>query len=231
MRFRSIANWVLLCLNCVFFVLLLVFSLVYEHDGAIDPEAMRAAERGLAVYEEGDILRDVYCAKGPFALWVAKDFPSDQAFDFFQYALGLSLSLDSPLPPDEDDGETHSLALELGDDFWFTVNFCPAGRYPEVRSFALYQTRGDVLVTLRDNNADGVFDMRQTMDEVKGVSRTNVWYHGTWRAVAPRSSEEFQQTEYRRQLVDGERVYFNLQTGEWLPLTKDAVPSAKRKAP
>jgi len=227
MRQRSILNWVLLSLNGMLFVFLLARSLLCQRDRALEPAAMRATARAMAAYEELGISGDIYCAKGPFALVVAKNYPSNPSFDFFHYGLGINLSLDGLLH-DKADGETHSVTLGLGNDFWFSVDFSSSGRQPSIGSFMLSRRKNGVHEVLIDYNADGVFDVRQTTHEEENVRGTYVWYGGAWRAVAARSPKDFQQTEYRMQIIDGERVYFDFESGKWMPIAKESVSSAGR---
>ena len=66
-----------------------------------------------------------------------------------------------------------------------------------------------------DKKADGSYDILHISDPNTQADRDYVFYEGQWREV-----EEYV-GYYRSRLVDGEEVMFDMESGKWLPVTKD----------
>ena len=73
-----------------------------------------------------------------------------------------------------------SVSVYLGDDFSLECDYSAAGA---VQQLMLCRRKKGVAEALTDLNADGVFDLRSTRDDRRGVSCLYVLYHGVWREV------------------------------------------------
>jgi len=169
---------------------------------------------------------EVYYEIGPFVLLAGKDFPRDESLVLVQRDQPLSISL---LDTDRLGGKVgttaKTLTVGLGDDFLLSCDYSLAGGGTNPEHLMLCRRNQGLLETLTDYNVDGVFDLRQTRDEKQRLSRMYVWYRGTWREIMG-AEKDPKQDESHKQLLEGERVSFDIHSGQWLsPTDKPIVQS------
>jgi hypothetical protein len=97
----------------------------------------------------------------------------------------------------------------------FSVSFAYDPANPREISDLRFQKKG---VTLYDMNADGTFDMRLTLG---AEPRGELWYKG-------KSQEQDMHDQgasaYRRRLVGGEVLLFDMKNGLWRPESEKSAP-------
>jgi hypothetical protein len=216
MRLRSIANWALLCLNTFLFVILA--SRLDVQTGSLGVDAdVRVAKRDAAA-----LGKDLFFASGPFALFVAKDFPRDKSFTLMERGEPLFvMKEDRPFPVLAEqmhvDGEepTREVTVGFGEHSSVSAEYSCSPK-EGCRVSMLRLSTGDARrgETFSDYGAVGSFQMRQVRDFVRRTSQMYVWYQGDWQEVMG-GDKDPKQDQFHKRLLDGTRVYFDTHRGEW----------------
>jgi hypothetical protein len=212
-------NWALLGVNTLVFLLLLMISLSYPGWLRSKPTAHRLPDN------ESVLGMEFYYEMGPFVLLTGKDFLSDTSFQMMQRCPPLNPSI-SVLDGEyfaATKGTTKTVRMDVGPDFSISCNCSLARGDVDIYDLMLSHQRKGLREALSDLNVDGVFDMRQTWDEERGVSRMYVWYQGVWREVMGGDKDRKQDT-YHKQLMEGGRVSFDMRSGQWLSPTDKPAP-------
>jgi len=69
--------------------------------------------------------------------------------------------------------------------------------------------------TFFDYRVDGSFDYRILRDLEGGMGQHCVFYHGRWQEVMA-ADKDPKQDQFHKRLLDGTRVWFDMQSGQWL---------------
>jgi hypothetical protein len=156
---------------------------------------------------------DVFCARGPFAISVAKDFSDSGSFMFIRYGQPLSVFT---RVVEEDGGATNSATMMLGDEVLISVEYSySSSGVCQVHDLSLMRWIGERSEQFVDKKADGSYDILNVRDLKTQAGRDCVFYEGDWREV-----EEFI-GHYRSRLVDGQVVSFDTESGKWRPVTDE----------
>jgi hypothetical protein len=156
---------------------------------------------------------DVYCARGPFTLFVDKDFPHKDTFKLFDYSQPLILAVENGVANDGD--ATKEAAIVLGADFSISCEYSLSNGV-QVRALTLSKKNESLI----DLNADGSFDVRiHVPSDEKPRPPSEIWYQGKWREVVSDGGGD----KYRKQVAGGGAVCFDTKSGVWLPFTDKSV--------
>jgi hypothetical protein len=230
MRLPSVLNWTLLGINTLVFLLLLMILLTISGWLRAKPTAHRLMDGGAVLGME------VYYEMGPFVLLTGKDFPRDNSFQLMQRCPPLNPSmsvLDGKYFAASKEATKH-VSMDVAPDFSISCECSLAGGRVDISDLMLGHKAKGLRETLTDINVDGVFDVRQISDEEGGASRLYVSYQGIWREVMG-GDKDPTQDEFHKQLLDGTRVSFDMQSGRWLSSTdnpadnNDKATDAERK--
>lgn len=218
MRLRLALHWILLCANMLLFVFVLLILLVIWGWPRLN-KAARVADHDAAILGQA-----VYCARGPFSLLVAKDFPADESFTLIQHAR-------QPLDISVDDlgaggvGRRKRVHLGLGERFAVSVEYSESSsegcRFDMLQLTRLGEKRSD---TFFDYRVDGSFDYRIVRDLQGRVGQHCVFYQGRWQEVLG-ADRDPKQDQFHKQLLDGTPVSFDTQSGQWLSSTEKPAAS------
>jgi len=223
MRLRSVANWTLLCLNALLFLFLVAVSLLFVAWPRLDPAARLARKYARDISTAFNVEYEVYLAKDPFALLVPKHRPDPDTrwFTFFDSReCGLYLMV---TPPDIEFGAaTDSVLVGMGDDFAVSWDYSRTNGEANVDSVRLSRQSGALIEAFTDYKADGSYDVRQTRDEDRGVGCMYVWYDGAWQEIMD-AQKDPNQKQFHKRLVTGQQVYFDDESGRWLPSPENPV--------
>jgi hypothetical protein len=203
MRCRYVVNGILCCCNTLLFLLLLVMFLGHRGELPWDPFIRKA---------ESDAVKmgmDVWFAKFPFALFVARDSPKGESFTLLKYDPPVIFSADKIEGESIGTGK-HSIMLHLGEDFSIVIHFSASeADISEIHELELVKDNERQRVALFDMNADGWPDFRIVRDKTLDTSQEYVSYERDWREVKDTIGK------YEKKLVDGEEVVFDMQAGQW----------------
>jgi hypothetical protein len=204
-------SWLALILNAA--VLTLLLSLW----------AFRSPAPTTAMRSDAELVQmAIYCQHHPFAIFVNKELPQSGEFMFIRYGTPIVLtserSTDAPHTSTNDalDGDVDSyetITLSIGEN----VSLSCVSRIdndPQVEELMFTHTKGTLVESTTDHNADGLPDLRQHIDHETGMSRLEVWYEGKWRSATAAGSR------LKKHLTDGESVSFDMRSGGWI-LTPD----------
>jgi hypothetical protein len=198
-RVQTFVNIGLLCGNALVFVVLLRSWLISE--GREMSQARKDAE---------NLGMDIYFAKDPFAIFVAKTFPQTHTFKVFDYP-NLLIMNGSAIQDDRHDAATEEAEIILGPDFSITCRYSlsniDGARKPRIHE-VLLSINEDAFYDL---NADGSYDLRILHDSERGSHSHEIWYDGQWRGVIAKG----QSSTYERELPAIGVVTFDRETGRW----------------
>jgi hypothetical protein len=204
MRPPTVLNWALLCLNALLLVFLLTVLLISPRSIPWNPSVRRAQL-------DAEVLgMEVYCARGPFSINVAKTFPRNESFWFQSYDQPVALVTDAAMG--EESG-TRNVMLVLGEDFSVSMDYSnsmdcfysPSSKC-QIRNLMLINSQGE---SLTDFNVDGCFDLRRLPDTEAQTGRYCIYFGGEWCEV-----QDFL-GEYHKRLVGGQEVIFDIESGQW----------------
>ncbi len=205
MRIGTALNWTFFCFNVLVLVLLLLMFANFQGIRVSSrdlPEAKNAAaEMGM----------DVFFAKDPFALFVAKRFPDDASFTFYRHGLGMMLSVDDIKGANE--RTTKDVLFSLGEEVSVSLHYSYSGadRFTlhdlKIHDLMLNRNCGDQYEAIKDFNADGSYDIRSTWDMTRDIGSVYVFFDNEWQEVEDGAGE------YEKKLVDGREVKFDMQIG------------------
>lgn len=202
MRLPTLLNWMLLTVNVLTFAFLLCFSLMPPWPPPWNPSVRRAQA-------DANVMgMDVFCARSPFAISVAKDFSGSGSFMFIRYGQPISL-LTQPVE-EENGGATSSAAMMLGHEVVISAKHSySSGGACQVHALSLMRWIGGRNEQFVDENADGSYDTRHVRDLKTQTGCDYVFYEGDWQEVAEVVGY------YRSRLVDGQVVSFDMESGKW----------------
>ena len=197
-RSLLLLNTIFLCVNIICVAPRICHWLIPLTRSA--PQAFRDAEK---------LNMDLYFAKTPFALLVAKTFPQENTFTFIDYGHRLLMSGE-----DADGDDDHGAARRKATITFGTASMsCYYSLDKGIRMNELEFATETQIIT--DLNADGFYDMRIPLDR-KGILQ--VWYNDKWQDVIGGEGGK-----YQRHLRNDGVVDFDMQSGIWLSPT-DAPP-------
>ncbi len=220
MRLHPAVNWAFLGVNAVLFVLLSVSWGVFllRSGSELRPHRLPEGQRLFGM--------EFRYEKGPFSLMVGKDFPRDGSFILEQRGRPLSIfAQDSDYSGDP---SIRTVLVSLGADFYISCDYSFAGGGVKVRELGLSHENNGSIESFTDHNAKGAFDLRQTRDVKRRVSRMYVWFQGAWREVA-HGDKGPAQDGFHKQLIEGDRVSFDNKSGRWVSSAEKPATGGKEK--
>ncbi len=212
MRLPTALNWTLLCMNLTFLAVLGISWFLSTGWLRVHPAARRAAD-SLAIMN-----MDIYWAKGPFAIFVSKDFPRDPSFVFYQVdEQGNYTTLTAETVVGDDGVRSKEITFWEGADPEMTVTYSVSTVQDRRQQDLLLlrtidETRSEWFV---DWGADGSYDKRHVRDHQAGKSYAFVFYGNDWHEIKEHVSQ------YQQILMSGEQVVFDRNVGKWLPAPQD----------
>ncbi len=199
----SMSGWVLAVLLAAF---LLFFSNWRLGSTAADLPANVAA-LGMEVYYE----------KGPFVILVNKDFPRVQSLALIQRG-NPSLNVMVQDLGEVKNDRRRSVMLGLSPNFTLSVDYSySADNTCTVQQVMLAKFDGKHREAFLDHGGGGSFDTHIVDDMVRKKGDSYVWYRGVWQKTLGGDHDPDQDTFHKR-LVDGTRVLYDKQKGEWRPV-------------
>jgi hypothetical protein len=171
MRLRKILNWVLLCVN-ILLCAILSRTWFSSYDNQVTQTTKVAAEMGM----------DVYCVKGPFAIYIDKQFYENGSYYICQY--GDPFIYFKVKGNIENNNNLMKNALfGIGKDIAVSWDYS-IGNEGQVQEIRLLKNDE----SFSDLNADGKFNTHIVLWP-KEKMRLDVWYKGKWQEAEREKSE------------------------------------------
>jgi hypothetical protein len=198
-RLPFILNWILLGSNAV-----LLVALAWSWLSAKGPtEKARASAQLLGM--------DIYAAKGPFAIFVDKDFPRRYEFTMHDYSRPLVVNV-TELDREAHNNPRMSAQIVADPDVAISCDYTLVDDHGSYRALIDNVSLQTKTAGFDDMNVDGHFDSRVN-HEADLMHRQQIWYDGEWRDVVPAAYE----SQYERRLCEVGEVVFDRKTGRWTP--------------
>ena len=170
---------------------------------------------------------EVYCEKGPFVMLTSKDFPRVQSLALVQRG-DPSLNVMVQDLGEEKNNKRRSVMVGLPPHFSLSVEYAySTDSSPRVQQVMLTRSDGKRSEAFFDHGGRGVFDTHVVEDTAHKKGGLYVRYEGNWRKTLG-GDEDPEQDTFHKRLVDGTRVSFDEQKGEWRATGSENTPSRNR---